>query len=249
MTTAALAAADPLGVDAWVWAACLLIVFVGALVQGTIGMGLGTLAAPLLAIADPGFVPVGILLPVIPLSLTMAWRERHHVDARGISWALAGRVPGTVLGVWVLARANHALLTVIIAVSVLIAVAASTAGIHFRPSRRNLALAGVASGFTGTSAGIGGPPMALTYRHGDPAVMRSTLAVYFMAGLTISLATLAAGGVIDRHQVALGLALVPASVVGTLVAPLLAGRVPANRVRTAVLAVCSISAILLLVQL
>jgi len=237
-----------LGVDGWVWAACLVVVFVGALVQGTIGMGLGTLGAPLLALADPGFVPVGILLAVIPLTLTMAWRERHHVDRAGISWAIAGRVPGTFLAVWVLARADHTVLTVIIAVTVLLAVTAASVGIRVRPSRRNLAAAGVASGFTGTAAGIGGPPMALTYQYGEPAVIRSTLAVYFVIGLAISLASLTVGGVIDRHQIALGLALVPASIAGTVVAPRVAGRLPVHQVRVAVLAVCAVSAVLLLLQ-
>jgi uncharacterized membrane protein YfcA len=178
----------------------------------------------------------------------MAWRERHHVDRSGIDWAIAGRIPGTVLGAWVLARADGSALTLMIGIVVLVAVAASLAGVRFAPTRRNLAIAGAASGFTGTSAGIGGPPMALTYQHGDPARIRSTLAVYFAIGLTISFVSLAIGGVIDRHQVELGLLLVPASVLGTIVAPRFARRVPADRVRVAVLLLCALSAVILIVE-
>lgn len=237
-----------LEIELWQVAVCLVVVFTGALVQGTVGIGLGMLGAPLLALVDPDFVPVGILIPVVPLSLTMAWRERHHVDRDGIAWALLGRIPGTLAGAWVVARADGSALTLMIGVVVLVAVLASAAGVRFAPSKRNLAIAGVASGFTGTSAGIGGPPMALTYQHGDPATIRSTLAVYFMIGLTISFTTLALTGAISWRQVQLGLLLVPASVAGTLVAPSFARRVPAHRVRIGVLALCAVSATLLIVE-
>ncbi len=234
------------GVEWWMAGLCMLVVFVGALVQGTVGVGLGMVGAPLLALVDPEFVPVGILLPVVPLSLTMAVRERHHVDFTGIRWAVIGRIPGTIAGAWVVARADGSALTIMIGIVVLVAVVASLAGVHFAPTNRNLAIAGVASGFTGTSAGIGGPPIALTYQHRDPATIRSTLAVYFFIGLTISFVSLAVGGVIDRHQLELGLLLVPAAIVGTVVAPQVARRLPAHRVRLAVLLLCAVSAIALI---
>lgn len=237
-----------LGIDTWLVALSLGIVFIGALVQGTVGVGLGMLGAPLLALVDPDFVPVGILLPVVPLSLTMAWRERHHVDRSGLGWAITGRIPGTVAGTWVVRHADGSALTLMIGLVVLFAVTASLAGVRFAPTRRNLTIAGAASGFTGTSAGIGGPPMALTYQHGDPARIRSTLAVYFMIGLTISFVSLLIGGAIDARQVRLGLMLVPASVLGTIVAPKFARRVPAHRVRVSVLLLCAVSALILIVE-
>jgi len=236
------------GVEPPLLAVCLLIVFVGALVQGTVGVGLGMLGAPLLALVDPAFVPVGILFSVVPLSLTMAWRERHHVDRSGIQWAVVGRVPGTVAGAWVVGHANGSVLAYTIGAVVLLGVVASLAGVRFAPTRRNLAIAGVASGFTGTSAGIGGPPIVLTYQHGDPATIRSTLAVYFTIGLVISFVSLWIGGVIDRRQIQLGLLLIPASIVGTVVAPWFARRVPAGRVRVGVLLLCAMSALLLLAE-
>ena len=36
---------------------CLVAVFVGATVQGSIGIGLGLIAAPVLVLADPEFIP------------------------------------------------------------------------------------------------------------------------------------------------------------------------------------------------
>lgn len=236
------------GIEPWMLALGVSIVFVGALVQGTVGIGLGMLGAPLLALVDPAFVPVGILLPVVPLSLTMAWRERHHVDRAGILPAILGRIPGTVLGAWVVARAEGSALTVMIGLVVLAAVALSLAGVRFAPTRRNLAVAGVASGFTGTAAGIGGPPMALTYQHGNPATIRSTLAVYFFIGLTLSFTSLVISGAVDRRQVELGLLLVPGSVLGAVVAPHFARRVAAGRVRLGVLLLCAISGVLLIVE-
>ena len=52
------------GLDLWVALACIGVVTVGSTLQGTIGLGMGLLAAPLLALALlvlPG-VPMGLVL-------------------------------------------------------------------------------------------------------------------------------------------------------------------------------------------
>ena len=62
---------------------------------------------------------------------------------------------------------------------------------HFRPSDRSLMVAGLASGFAGTTTGVGGPPMALTYQNSDPATMRSTISAFFSIGSVMSVTALA----------------------------------------------------------
>jgi uncharacterized membrane protein YfcA len=236
------------GLDPWVAVYCLVVVFVGAVIQSSIGFGLGLVAAPALGLADPDFVPVALLVAIAPMALAMAVRERHHVDRRGIGWAVLGRVPGSAFGAWVAARADHTTLAILIGVSVLAAVAASVTGFHFRPSRHNLAMAGVASGFGGTVVGIGGPPMALTYQHSNAPTLRSTLAVFFLVGLMISIVSLAVAGVIAERELKLGLLLVPASLAGTGVGRLAAGHLPEGKVRPLVLGLCAASALALLAE-
>jgi len=87
------------GLSNWLLALTVIVVFVGATVQASLGIGLGMIAAPILAIADPDFVPVAIIVAVIPLSGMVAWTERRHIDRRGVAFTLGGRVPA-----WSLAR-------------------------------------------------------------------------------------------------------------------------------------------------
>lgn len=237
-----------IGLDPWVAIACMVIVFVGAMIQSSIGIGLGLIASPILGLADPDFVPVALLVAILPMTLTMAIRERHAIDRTGIGWAVGGRIPGTIAGAWLAARASHSTLAIVIGVIVLLAVVASASGLHFTPNSRSLALAGVASGFGGTAAGIGGPPMALTYQHSDPATMRSTLAVFFTIGLVISFVTLTLAGAVTRREITLGALLFPASMLGAWVSSYTGRLLPAEKLRPVILVLCACSAIVLLLE-
>ena len=45
------------GLSNWLLALTIVVVVVGATVQASLGIGLGMIAAPILAITDTGFVP------------------------------------------------------------------------------------------------------------------------------------------------------------------------------------------------
>jgi len=236
------------GLSPWVVIGCMVVVFIGAMVQSAIGIGLGLIASPILGLADPQFVPVALLVAILPLTVAMAIRERVWIDRAGIGWAIAGRMPGTILGAWIAARASHTTLAIVIAVVVLLAVVGSASGIHFAPTKRNLAISGAASGFGGTAVGIGGPPMALTYQHSDPATMRATLALFFVVGVFMSFTALTFAGVVDRRELQLGALLVPASLLGVWVSRYTTHLLPAHKVRPLVLSLCAVSAVILLLE-
>lgn len=234
------------GLDLWVAFACLAVVTIGSTLQGVIGLGMGLLAAPLLAIADPGFLPLSTIIAVIPLGIGAAWRERDAVARRDVAIALAGRVVGVAAGSWAAATTGHGFLASMVAVSVLIAVVGSMTGLSFATTDRNLALAGAASGFTGTAAGVGGPPMGLTYQHASPAILRATLSAFFAVGAVASFVGLAIAGEVDRHRLGLALVVLPGVPLGLVLSRPLIGRLPAERVRPLVLTVCAASALALL---
>lgn len=236
------------GLDLWVALACLGVVTVGSTLQGVIGLGMGLLAAPLLAIADPAFLPLSTIIAVIPLGIGAAWREREAVERRDVGIALVGRVVGVGFGAWAAAVTGHGFLVLLVAISVLVAVVGSLTGLRFPTTDRNLLLAGAASGFTGTAAGVGGPPMGLTYQHAEPATLRATLSAFFAVGAFVSLIGLAIAGQIDRHRLGLALIVLPGVPLGLLLSKPLIGRLPAERVRPLVLAVCAASAIALLID-
>jgi uncharacterized protein len=78
--------------------------------------------------------------------------------------------------------------------------------------RREVA-AGVVSGFTGTAAGLGGPPLALLYRASGSEKLRPTLAGVWLVGSLPALGALALAGSLTVEQVVAGgvlsLAMVP----------------------------------------
>ena len=117
-----------------------------------------------------------------------------------------------------------------------------------RPTPRALLIAGAAGGATGTSASIGGPPVALLYQYADGAQVRATMGAYFVLGSVTSVIGLAAAGAVTSTGLLTGAALVPFMLAGFL----LSG--PARRVldrgwiRPTVLLVATLSAVTLLVR-
>lgn len=237
-----------LGISWLLVVGCVSIVFLGSIVQGTLGIGLGMIASPMLALADRDFIPGAILIAVIPLTVGITMREHATVDRPGVYAALGGRFPGVLVGAAAVAWTGPRFLSVLVAVSVLGAVAASLASVRFRTTPRAVFAAGLASGFTGTTTGVGGPPMALTYQHADPGVMRSTLSAYFTAGSMMSIVVLAATGSIGVRQWQLAALLVPGVLAGFVVSQRFATVLRTERARVAVLTLCAASAVALLVE-
>lgn len=226
---------------------CLGIIFVGATVQGIVGIGMGLIATPLLVAADPAFVPGAILIGVLPLSVSIALRENSHIDWVGIRAGLLGRVPGTVTGAVAVSAMSDTALALTVGVTVLTGVGLSLSPIRFNTTPRSVATAGFASGFGGTAVGIGGPPMALTYQRKDPEVVRSTLAVFFLVGSLISITMLVISGEIGGRETELGLLLIPAVLGGFLLSRVVNPYVNPTRLRPAILLLSAASAATLLI--
>jgi uncharacterized protein len=236
------------GLPIWLALACIALVLVGAAVQGALGIGMGMIASPLLTIADDAFIPGAIVISVLPLSLAVVIQQHRHVDRRGAGLALLGRAPGVVLGVIAIAWAGPHELALLVSGSVLLAVAASVTGVHFRPTPRALVIAGATSGFTGTATGVGGPPMAITYQNTDPLAARATLAVFFGVGALMSMVGLTLSGEIGRRQWQLALLLLPGVIIGFAASNWLTGHLHGERARGFILALCATSAIALMIE-
>ena len=228
--------------------ACMIAVYVGATVQASIGIGVGMIASPVLALVDPDFIPAAILICILPMTFTVAWVDRSHIERRGVALALIGRVPGIVVGAYVAASLSNTVLAVLVAMSVLFAVVMSLTAKRFRPNDGSLMMAGMASGFTGTTTGVGGPPMALTYQHSDVATMRSTMAAYFSIGSLLSIGALAIAGEIGIRQWQLALMLLPAVGLGVLTSRRYQDRLDPATIRPVVLVVCTIASVALLIE-
>ena len=223
-------------------------VLVGAAVQGTVGFGLGLLAAPVLTMTDASLVPGTLLLVTMPLPLLSLLRERSHVDWRGVGWAMSGRVPATVVGVLLVTVLPATGIAVVVGVVVLGAVALSLSTWHPRPVPSTLAAAGAVSGVTGTVTAIGGPPMAIVYQHHEGREIRSTLGAFFLLGTAISATALRLSGHLDGGDVRDALALLPFMLAGFLLSGPLRRPLDRGWTRPAVLALAALSAVVLLAR-
>jgi uncharacterized membrane protein YfcA len=229
-------------------AVALVVVAVGALVQGSIGIGLGILTVPILSLIDPVMAPVPTLLLAIPLAISMAWRERTEVQSRSVIWLLLGRFPGAILGLGLLALATQRTLDILIASSVLIAVSILSIGIKMPRNAVTELATGVTAGIMGMVASMGGPPAALLFKDERGPTVRATLAVFFSFGLVVTLIARIVAGEITSDDVVLGALLFPGLAVGYVMSSRLRGRVDAMALRPAILAVSSLAAIGLLIR-
>lgn len=236
------------GIPFYGWAAAELVVLVGALLQGTVGFGLGMLAAPLLVLVDPRLVPGPLLAVAVLLTVLMARRERQSIDFRGVGWALLGRVPGTLLGAGALLVAPQRATALLVGAMVLVAVALVGSGMELTRSRVSLLGAGTLSGFMSTTASVGGPPIAVLYHDAAGARMRSTLASFFTFGLVLSIAALAVVGRFGLEELRAALALFPGVLAGFALSTRIAPELGGGATRRAVLLVSALAGLSVIVE-
>ncbi|TYB42901.1 sulfite exporter TauE/SafE family protein [Actinomadura chibensis] len=225
-----------------------LAALIGSIVQGSVGLGVGLVATPIVTMLFPSLMPGSILVVALALPVATLAREVGHADLRGLGWAFGGRLVGTPLGVLLVAAVPQRALGIVIGGVVLAALAVTAWSREVPRNRRTLAAAGVVSGATGTASGIGGPPLALLYQRESGPRVRATLAVFFIVGALLSLATLAAAGRLPVRQVTAGVALVPFVLAGFAAAGPLRRYLDDGRLRTALLAVVGTSALALIIR-
>lgn len=231
---------------------CTVLALIGSSIQGSLGFGLGMLTSPIFAMIDHSFVPAAMMISVLPLTFGVAWRDRSHIDASGFKWAILGRFPGVFVGLVALRAMSKDALAYAVASSVLVAVTISIVtarrGQVVPTNATTLTTAGFASGFMGTVTSIGGPPMALVYKDGEPRTMRATIAAFFSIGAVISVVGLILSGEVGRHELALVAVILPGVVGGLPVSRLLGDRMPPHVMRPLILVLCAVSGTLLILQ-
>lgn len=225
--------------------AAALFVLLGAVVQGSVGFGVGMIAAPVLMWAIPESMPATLVIlggAMTIATLVTHWRD---IDLPAMGWALLGRVPGLALGAWLVVTMPAGALGVLVGFAVVVAVVMQWSRWTIPKSPRNLVLAGSLSGTTGTATGIGGPPVAMVLANDPGPVVRATLAAYFLVGSLMSLGALASVGQLDFDHLTDALALLPALIVGALLAKPVARHLDDGRTRKAILILAAASGLVL----
>jgi uncharacterized protein len=178
-------------------------IFLAATVRGYSGFGFSMLAITSLSLLLPPveIVPSIFLLEVAASLhlLPQVWREVHW---RALLWLFIGACLGTPFGVYVLAHAPAAPMTLAIAVFVLAAATLLARGYSMKrmPGPLFTLATGTASGVFNGSFGMSGPPVVLFFFSSPTgaAVGRASLIAFFFATDLVALAWQASGGLLNR---------------------------------------------------
>lgn len=225
-----------------------LVAVMGAFVQAVVGLGMGLVAAPIVGLLAPSLVPALPLWLSLLIAGLMLAGERAHIDWRALAWALPARVPGTLVGAWLVLQFTEDQIGIALALMTLLAVGVAVRAARIPVNPRTLLAAGFGAGVTGTATSIGGPAIALLFQREPPAVMRSTLSVFFFVGVLLSLTGLGVSGSLTSESWQVALVLAPGVVVGMLVGRAVRDRIHRDAFRAGVLLVCTASAVILLVR-
>ena len=224
------------------------IVMVSSAIQTALGFGLALIAVPFLILIDVAMVPAPVLMmALVQLSLAMYsyWR---YIRWSLLTMAFVGRIPGTFVA---MALMNYFALTgikLVIAAIVLAAVILSLLSVTARPNQLNHFIAGFFSGITGTTSGIGGPPMALLYQKQSGNFVRANLSAFFWVGGTVSLAAMASVGYVTEVSFWYALIFLPSTALGIVIGRRIKPYLPPTVMRPAILSLCSLSAIAVLLS-
>ena len=225
-----------------------LLVGIAAFVQGAVGIGFALIMAPIFGFIDASYLPVTLLILMLPLNFLVAWRERDQIDRRGASWITFGRFFGTFLGMAVLFALSIRQLEIAVGLLTVLAAVVALLSPAFAPKPVASLGVGVFTGITETATGIGGPPLALLYQHAPGPVLRSTVATCFLVGEIISLVILLFAGRVEASQFRAALYLIPAVLIGSWLSQRVHSLIKGPGLRLAVLIFSIVSGLALVLK-
>lgn len=175
----------------------------GAIVQGSVGVGLSLVAAPALVAIDPTFIPGPLLIVGQVVGIRHIIVEGRHTDWRAVRNALWGLPVGLVAGLAVFELVPEKVRTVLIGALVAASALVLLAGFRLRQTRRTEIGGGLTCSFGAMAASLPGAPLAICFSEMSPPTLRSTSSVYIgiVGGAGIGL--LAARGNFGIHELKL----------------------------------------------
>jgi uncharacterized membrane protein YfcA len=219
----------------------MLLIFCGSFIQSATGFGLAVVAAPILIHLSPEFIPGPIIIVGLFLGIINSLKYRANISFVGLKHALLGRIPGTIAGAVLLFYINIAELSLLLGMTVLMAVVISLLPIKLEPTPRRLMIAGFLSGLFGASSSIGGPPMALLLQHQQANLIRANMAAFFVMSGIMSLLVQIPIGFMTLHHLSISLPLIPAGYLGYRAAHHFMDRFSQQIIRRMSLVLCTIS--------
>lgn len=182
------------------------------------------------------------------ITLTMVMRDREHLQFHQVSWAMIGSFFGIVLAGLTLKVASKDQFELVFGVLILIAVLISVLGFIPKVNKKTNIIAGFSSGLMGTITGIGGPPMALLYQHGDIKNIKANLTAFFLFVNIVAIVTLALVGQITTSTLTIVAFSFPGMAIGFYISTKAHHIVNAHTIRQWILVLCTITSIIAIIK-
>jgi uncharacterized protein len=231
------------------YVACFAAILISSATHRVTGQAFGLICAPLIALAAPSHIPALILLCGLPVMVYSFKGDWQTIRWGEISYAFVGRVAGAILAATVIAVvADTNFISICVAIAVLLGVAISLTSVVVAINPASLLTAGFMSGAMATLTSVGAPPMGLLYQRVTFERARATLNAFFLFGALASVAALLLYRLIDRSDVWLTLALLPAIWLGTITGDRALKRLTIRSLRPFTLIISTTAAVILLLR-
>jgi uncharacterized membrane protein YfcA len=233
------------------------LIALGALfTRGFSGFGSALVLMPLLMLfLDVRTAVVAAALTQVPVGFTLAFRSQSDFDRSYVKLLLLPGILGILVGSFALAKVEAELLkrvfgamTVIFALRIVLALRRNVTAYRKWPASVGF-VAGALGGVLGGIFGTGGPPVIVYLEHQilNKDVLRATFLTYFLVTDSLRLASYGLSGLITRRAVMIGLAMIPAALIGAYLGTRLSARVDERTFRIAVGALLFVTGVLLAV--
>jgi len=227
----------------------LFLIILGAITQSAIGIGFG-IPAGILVLLEPSMVPSCIILMGSFLALSNAMLSYKDIIKVDLIYSYTGRVIGSILAmplIFLTLGTDYYL--IIFGILLLIATYLSAKKWNIVATKKNITIAGTASGLMGTLTGIGGPPMAIVYQNSSAKKVVATLNMFFGVGALFSVLLFVYFDLINLPEVMKSIYLAPGLVIGTYIGRRRIVREFVNRnLKNLIIAVCFISALVIILD-
>lgn len=209
----------------------------GAIVQGSVGVGLSLVAAPPLVALDPAFIPGPLLIVGQIIGIRHIIVEGKHIDWRAVRNALWGLPVGLAAGLAVLELVPEVVRTILIGALVAGSALVLLAGFRLRQTRRTEIAGGLTCSFGAMAAALPGAPLGICFSEMPPATLRSTSSVYIGIVGGAGIGFLVARGNFGLHELELMGYAAPGMFIGLAISRLVRPKLDRSWFRPAVLAV------------
>ncbi len=220
----------------------------GAIVQGSVGVGLSLVAAPALVTIDPTFIPGPLLIVGQIVGIRHIIVEGKHIDWRAIRHALWGLPLGIAGGLAVVELVPVGILAILVGALTAVSALVLLAGFRLRQTRRSEIAGGLTCSFGGMAASLPGAPLGICFSEMRPTVLRSTSSLYIGIVGVVGIGLLAARGRFGLHELTLVGYMVPGMFIGLAISRLVRPMLDRSWFRPAVLSVALAGGLSLLIS-